>query len=567
MENFFTDNPDILWHFDHLELEEVTASIEENYSQAEKYDDAPLSYEDALVGYRAVLEMLGAIAAKEIAPLAPEVDREGAHFENGKVTYAAGTAHAMDVLAKANLMGFTLPRQYGGLNFPGLLYSMAIEMVSQADASLMNLFGLQDIAETINEFADDTLKRKYLPQFASGKVTGAMILTEPDAGSDLQAVRLKAVAQADGSWKLYGVKRFITNGCADVSLVLARSEEGSVDGRGLSMYVCEKGPEMVIRRIEHKLGIHGSPTCEIQFNGVPAVLVGQRRLGLIRYVMALMNGARVGVASQAIGIAQAAYEEALKYAKHRVQFKHPIIDFPQVYDMLARMKASIQVARAITYEAMRLVDFRRMLERRMEHDNSSELKLKAKEISSYAALLTPLAKGYASEMAIQVTYDAIQIHGGTGYMQEFNVERLSRDARITTIYEGTTQLQVVAAMVGITSGAMGNYLARLGERAFRPELMKLVSQAREARERLAYCVMFLKNMNDRTYTDLMSRRLVDMATDCLAAHLVLVQAEKDPARTTLAAKVIGDAMPRIRMQADYIASGDKLVIEQREALV
>lgn len=567
MENFFTDNADIQWHFNHLELEEVVAAIEENYTQAANYDDAPLSYDDALVGYRTVLDMLGAIAAREIAPLAADVDREGAHFENGKVTYAKGTERAMDVLAKANLMGFTLPRQYGGLNFPGLLYSMAIEMVSQADASLMNLFGLQDIAETLHEFADDTLKNKYLPQFASGKVTGAMILTEPDAGSDLQSVRLKAVPQEDGSWRLYGVKRFITNGCADVSLVLARSEEGSVDGRGLSMYVCEKCPELVIRRIEHKLGIHGSPTCELQFNGVPAALVGQRRLGLIRYVMALMNGARVGVASQAIGIAQAAYEEAVKYAKHRVQFKHPIIDFPQVYDMLARMKSSIQIARAITYEAMRLVDVRRMLEHRLEHDGNAELKAKVKEVSSYAGLLTPLAKGYASEMAIQVTYDAIQIHGGTGYMQEFNVERLSRDARITTIYEGTTQLQVVAAMVGISSGAMGNYLSHLGERPFRADLMKLVSLAREARERLGYCVLFLKNMNDRTYSDLMARRLVDMACDCLGAHLLLVQAEKDAGRAPLAAKVIADALPRIRMQADYITSGDKLVIEKREALV
>ena len=566
MENFFTDNADIQWHFNHLELQDVVAAIEDNYAQAKRYDDAPLSYEDAIEGYRTVLEMAGAIAAKEIAPLAAEVDREGALFEDGKVTYAKGTERAMHVLAKANLMGFTLPRQYGGLNFPGLLYAMAVEMISQADASLMNLFGLQDIAETLHEFADDTLKDKYLPQFASGKATGAMILTEPDAGSDLQAVRLKAVAQPDGSWRLFGVKRFITNGCADVSLVLARSEEGSVDGRGLSMYVCEKCPELVIRRIEHKLGIHGSPTCELQFNGVPAVLVGQRRLGLIRYVMSLMNGARVGVACQAIGIAQAAYEEALNYARHRIQFKHAIIDFPQVYDMLARMKSSIQIARAITYEASRLVDVRRTLERRVDA-GEAELKMRLKETSTYASLLTPLAKGYASEMAIQVTYDAIQIHGGTGYMREFNVERLSRDARITTIYEGTTQLQVVAAMVGISSGAMGNYLSYLGERAFRPELTKLASLAREARERLAYCVLYLKNLNDRTYTELMSRRVVDMASDCLGAHLLLVQAEKDAGRATTAAKVIADAMPRIRMQADYITSGDKLVIEKKEVLI
>jgi alkylation response protein AidB-like acyl-CoA dehydrogenase len=566
VENFFTDNPDIQWHFNHLDLQEVVAAIEDDYAQARQYDDAPVSYEDALVGYRTVLEMTGAIAAKEIAPLAAEVDREGAHFENGKVVYAKGTQRAMEVLAKANLLGVTLPRRYEGLNFPGLLYSIAVEMVSQADASLMNLFGLQDIAETIHEFGDDTLKDRYLPQFATGKVTGAMILTEPDAGSDLQAVRLKAVPHEDGSWRLFGVKRFITNGCADVSLVLARSEEGSIDGRGLSMFVCEKGPELVIRRIEHKLGIHGSPTCELQFNGVPALLVGQRRLGLIRYVMSLMNGARIGVACQGIGVAQAAYEEALKYARKRVQFKHAIIDFPAVYDMLTRMKSKIQVARAITYEASRLVDTRRVLDAR-EAAGDVSVRARLKEVSSCASVLTPMAKAYASEMAIEVTNDAIQIHGGTGYMQEFSVERLSRDARITAIYEGTTQLQVVAAMVGIMSGTLGNYLAQLGERAFRPDLMKLSTLARESRERMAYCVMFLKNLNDRAYSDLMARRLVDLACDSLGAHLVLVQAEKDAGRTPLAAKVFADVMPRIRMLAEYITSGDKLVIEQRAALL
>ena len=567
MDNFFTENPDIEWHFNHLDLEEVVASLEADYTQAQQHDDAPLSYADAIEGYRTVLEMAGAIAAKEIAPLAAEVDREGAHFDGKEVTYAKGTRKGMDILAKAGLMGMMLPRQYGGLNFPGLIYSLAIEMVAQADASLMNLFSLQDIAETIYEFGDDKQKDQYLPLFSSGKVTGAMTLTEPDAGSDLQSVRLKAVPQDDGSWKLFGVKRFITNGCADVSLVLARSEEGSVDGRGLSMFLCEKCPELVIRRIEHKLGIHGSPTCELQFNGVPAVLVGQRRMGLIRYVMALMNGARVAVAGQAIGIAQAAYEEARKYARKRVQFKRPIIEMPQVYDILARMKSMIQVARAITYDASRLVDVRRMLEHQLEKTPDMALRARLKEVSTYASILTPLAKAYASEMAIAVTYDAIQIHGGTGYMQEFSVERLSRDARITTIYEGTTQLQVVGASVGITSGAFANYLALLGERPFRPELMKLASLAREARERLAYCVTFLKNFNDRTYSELTARRLVDMACDALGGHLLLVQAERDPAREVAAEKFIRDALPRIRMQADYITSGDKLVIEKREELV
>jgi len=567
VDNFFTDNPDIQWHFNHLALQEVVGALEDGYTQAGQWDDAPLSYEDAIEGYRTVFEMMGAIAAREIAPLAPEVDREGAHFENGQVTYAKGTQKALGILAKANLMGFTIPRQYGGLNFPSVLYAMAIEMVAEADASLMNLFSLQDIGETIYEFADEALKSKYLPLFTSGKVSGAMTLTEPDAGSDLQAVRLKAVPQEDGTWKLFGVKRFITNGCADVSLVLARSEEGSVDGRGLSMFLCEKCPELVIRRIEHKLGIHGSPTCELQFNGVPAVLVGQRRMGLIRYVLALMNGARVAVAGQAIGIAQAAYEEARKYARKRVQFKRAIIEMPQVYDILARMKSSIQVARAITYEASRLVDTRRMLERQMEHSTDPALRARFKETSTYASLLTPMAKAYASEMAVQVTYDAIQIHGGTGYMREFNVERHSRDARITTIYEGTTQLQVVGASVNVTSGAMGAYLAQLGERQFRPELMKLASMARETREKLAYCVQFLKTFNDRTYSELVARRLVDMACDALGGHLLLQQAERDPAREVVAEKFLRDALPRIRMQTDYITSGDKLVIERREELI
>lgn len=568
MDNFFSESPDIQWHFQHLDLEEVVATLEDDYTQAAHYDDAPLSYADALEGYRHVMELLGAITAQEIAPLAPEVDREGAHFEGGKVTYAKGTQKALEILKQAHLLAFTLPRRYGGLNFPDLLYTMATEMVSQADSSLMNLFGLQDIGETIYEFGDEELKQKYLPKFASGEVTGAMILTEPDAGSDLQSVRLKAVPQPDGSWKLYGVKRFITNGCAEVSLVLARSEEGSVDGRGLSVFLCEKCPELVVRRIEHKLGIRGSPTCELQFNGVPAWLVGQRRMGLIRYVMSLMNGARVAVAAQATGIAQAAYEEALKYARKRVQFKKPIIEFPQVYNMLARMKSQIQAARTITYEAARLMDLRRTLEKRVARQTAeAALRARHKEVSSYASLLAPMAKAYASEMSISVTYDALQIHGGTGYMREFNVERLSRDARITTIYEGTTQLQVIGAVVGITSGVLGQYLSQLGERQFRPELIPLAAACREMRERLAGCLQALKNINDRAYSDLMARRLVDLGCDSLAAHLLLLQAEKDAARALAAERFIREAVPRVRMQAEYISSGDKLLIENRDALI
>lgn len=568
MDNFFTDNSDIQWHFNHLDIEDVVASLEDGYTQASQYEDAPVSYADAIDGYRRVLEMAGAICAQEIAPLAADVDREGAHFEDGRVRHAEGTARALSVLRQAGLMGVQLPRRFGGLNFPATLYSICIEMVSQADASLMNVFGLSEaIAETICQFASDELKDKYLPLFTSGEISGAMILTEPDAGSDLQAVRLKAVPQPDGSWRLFGVKRFITNGGADVSLVLARSEEGSSDGRGLSMFLCEKCPELVIRRIENKLGIHGSPTCELQFNGVPAVLVGQRRFGLIRYVSALMNGARVGVAAQAVGIAQAAYEEALSYARNRVQYKQPIIQMPQVYDMLARMKSQIQVARAITYEANRVVDRRRMLERQLEAGPSPELKAKIRETDSYASLLTPLAKAYSTEMANRVTYDAIQIHGGAGYMKEFIVERLARDARVTSIYEGTTQLQVVAAFPLIANGTLSKYLAQLGERDFRPELMSASSALREMRERLDFCVSYLKNADDWAYSELVSRHLVDAACDAVGAHLLLNQAQRDPARELAAEKFIRDAAPRVRMHAEYVTSGNKLLIENRPALV
>lgn len=342
MENFFTENKDIQLLFDHTDLTEIIDLKESDYSEAEHYDYAFIDAQDAKEGYRDILTLIGEITAQIIAPLSPDVDEEGCHFDAGVVTYSEGIQKDMEILKKSNLMGFTLPRKYGGLNLPTFLYTIAIEMVSQADASLMNLFGLQDIGDTICEFASEELKSKYLPLFTSGKVTGAMALTEPDAGSDLQAVQLKAAYdESDGSWSLHGVKRFITNGCGDVLLVLARSEPGTKDGRGLSMFVCEKDDSLVVRRIENKLGIHGSPTCELQFNNTRAYLVGKRRMGLIRYVMSLMNGARLGIASQGLGIAQAAYLEGLDYAKAREQFGTAIINMPLVYDMLVSARVDI----------------------------------------------------------------------------------------------------------------------------------------------------------------------------------------------------------------------------------
>ncbi len=566
MENFFTENPDIQWHFEHLELDEIVPAKEEDFAQADLYEDAPSSVEDAREGYRAVLQTVGAIAAQEIAPRAAEVDEQGAQFDNGAVRYADGTRAALEILSRAGLMGFTLPRRYGGLNMPGVTYTIATELISQADSSLMTLFGLQDIAETINQYADEAVKEKYLPRFASGEVTGAMILTEPDAGSDLQAVRLKAVPQEDGTWRLYGVKRFITNGCAEVSLVLARSEPNTTDGRGLSMFIIEKCPELVVRRIEDKLGLHGSPTCELQFNGVPALLVGKRRFGLIRYVMSLMNGARVAIAAQAVGIAEAAYQEALKYARARIQFKRPIIEFPQVFDMLTRMKVAIQAARAITYETSRTVDLRDALERRVAA-GASGLRGRVKELTALSSVLTPIAKGYASEMSVSVTYDAMQVHGGPGYMRDFPIERLYRDARITTIYEGTTQLQVIGALGGILSGVLGRYLQQLGAQPVPEYAAELAALCGEARGHLYRSVKFLHTLDDKTYTDYASRKLFDMAAECLAAHLFLRQAAVDEDRAVVATKFISDALPRIRAAADHITRGDRFTIDNREKLL
>jgi len=366
MANYFTDNKDLVFHFDNLKLEEIVKVLEEDYTQKDKFPFAPVDYEDAMDSYRRVLEVVGDISANFIAPRAESVDQEGNVLKDGKVIYAKGTRESLEKLSQAELMGMTLPREYGGLNFPTTIYMMAIEMVSRADASLMNLFGLQDIAETINRYGSEEQKKEFLPGFASGKFTGAMALTEPDAGSDLQSVKLMAYQDESGTWRLKGVKRFITNGCGDVLLVLARSEPGTKDARGLSLFVCYGDDTVVVRRIENKLGIHGSPTCELQFNDTPAQLVGKRRFGLIKYVMDLMNGARLGVSAQALGIAQAAYEEALKYAKERIQFGKPIYNIPAVTNMLIDMRISLEACRSLLYSTSYWVDLKNALEKKID---------------------------------------------------------------------------------------------------------------------------------------------------------------------------------------------------------
>ena len=570
-ENYYLDNPDIAFRLQNVHLEDAVVLREENYRQAADFPDAPEDYDDAVDSYDRVLAMVGEICGELIAPRAEDVDKEGPKLENGKVTYAPGTRQNLKDLADAQLMGVMLPRKYGGLNMPVTIYTMMTEMVSRADASLQNLFGLQDIAETINKFADEDQKQRFLPRFSSGEVDGAMALTEPEAGSDLQAVQLKArFDPKTNRWYLNGMKRFITNGCAKVHLVLARSEEGTKDGRGLSMFVCESGPNLLVRRIENKLGIHGSPTCELQFNDVPAELVGQRRRGLTRYVMSLMNGARVAISGQALGIAEAAYREALDYARAREQFGSSIDKFPAVYEMLANAKVQIAASRAFLYETTKYVDLRDSYEEYVEHTPKDKLPADARKIaksySRIAAVLTPLAKAMCTEMGNKVAYDGIQVHGGTGFMKDFHAERYARDVRITNIYEGTTQLQYVAAIGGVMLRVLEPLMTEISQMPFEAKLRRLASSVDVAREALNRAIDYMAAKDDKEYFDLMARRLCQMETIVFASYLLLRDALVDKSREVIAERYILDMLPVVHMEADVIQRGDYTLIDRREEL-
>lgn len=529
MGNFYTDNPDLKFQLQHPLMKRIVELKERNFTEKDKYDYAPQDFEDAMDSYDKVLEIVGEICADIVAPNAESVDHEGPKLENGRVKYASGTQVNLEALKQAGLMGMSLPRRFGGLNFPIVPYIMAADIVSRADASFVNIWGLQDCAETINEFATEEQKMRYLPRVCEG-ATMAMDLTEPDAGSDLQAVMLKATYdEKTNQWYLNGVKRFITNGDGDIALVLARSEEGTTDGRGLSMFIYDRrNGGITVRRIENKMGIKGSPTCELVFKNAPAELCGQRRLGLIKYVMALMNGARLGIAAQSVGISEAAYREALNYARERQQFGKPIIEFPAIYEMLSVMKAKLDASRALLYETARYVDIYKTLTHiSEERELTKEEKEELKKYQKWADLFTPLAKGIASEFCNQNAYDAVQIHGGSGFMKDYPVERIYRDARITSIYEGTTQLQVVAAIRGVTTGA---YLARIKEfeaTEIKPELetyRRILVAMTQAYEEAVKKVV---DANNNEFVDFHARRLVEMAGFIIMGYLLLMDTNRD----------------------------------------
>lgn len=523
MSNFYNDNPDLKHHLSHPLMRKIVEMKERNFSDAEKFDYAPLDYEDAMDSYEKVLEIAGEISGEIVAQNAEDVDHEGPHVVDGHVVYATGTQKNLDALVKAGLMGISLPRRYNGLNFSLVPYIMAADMVSRADAGFVNIWGLQDCAETIYEFADEDQRQRFLPRVCAGE-TMAMDLTEPDAGSDLQAVMLKATYnEADGTWRLNGVKRFITNGDGHIALVLARSEEGSHDGRGLSMFIYDRNDGGVtVRRIENKMGIKGSPTCELVFKNAKAELCGARRMGLIKYVMALMNGARLGIAAQSVGVSEAAYREALSYAHDRKQFGKPIIEFPAVFEMISLMKAKLDASRSLLYETTRFVDVYKIYEDiARERSLTPEERQEMKKYQRLADAFTPMAKGMGSEFCNQNAYDAVQVHGGSGFMKDYACERIYRDARITSIYEGTTQLQVVAAIRHVTTGTYLNQINAYAAEEYAPETSELKERLVKMTALYEEALKTVVDNKNTEYTDFHARRLVEMAGHIIMGYLLL----------------------------------------------
>ena len=582
-ENFFTDNADLQFRLEQLDLSQVVELQEDGYRYQDLYPGAPRNYRDAKDNYRLLLTALGEICATRVAPQAAAADAEGAHLEHGRVTYAAATCEALELLRQAGLMGTVLPWEYGGLNLPGTVYSLMIEVVARAEAGLMAVFGLQEIASIIEAFGTDEMKARLLPRFARGEVTGAMVLTEPDAGSDLGSVRMRAdlaadlrpdeqgpaAAGADGTWRLNGVKRFITNGGAQILLVLARTEPDSKDARGLSLFLVEADDTVHIRRLEPKLGLHSSPTCEMEFRDTPALLIGKRRMGLIRYAMAMMNGARLGVAAQALGIAEAAYGDARRYAEKRIQFGQSIGSIPAVYRMLLSMRGEIEASRALICETGRWVDLNQALDAQARRSGSldADARQQQKRADRLASVLTPLVKYFATEMGNRVCYQAIQVHGGAGYMRAFNVERHFRDVRVTSIYEGTSQLQIVACLGGLLSHTLDDLLEEWAALDYGAELAGMKDQLAQATAWLNQSIERLKGEEERALIDYYAADLADLAVYTINCWLMLRDARLSDRKYEMARVYIAETLPKMQAKAAILQAVDPAAMQARNILL
>lgn len=568
-DNFFLDNPDLQFRLEQLDLTEVVEIKEQGYRYASEYPAAPRHYRDAKDNYRLLLEVLGELCANVVAPHATEADEVGVQFQDGQVSYAPVTQEAIDSLRQAGLMGVMLPWERGGMNLPESIYQMMVEVASRAEAGLMTIFGLQEIASAINEYGDEAMKERILPRFSRGEVTGAMVLTEPDVGSDLGSVQTKATLdEATGKWTLNGVKRFITNGNADIHLVLARSEEGSTDARGLSFFLVERDETVRIRRIENKMGLHASPTCEIQYHNTPAELLGKRRYGLMRYAMSLMNGARLAVGAQALGIAEAAYREAYRYASQRKQFGGPIRQLPAVARMLLTMRGEIEAARALIAETGRWVDLLKAYDQLLAENPTPDplVRQKQKAASSLADTLTPLTKYYATEMGNRVCYLAMQIHGGVGYMREFNVERHYRDVRVTNIYEGTSQLQIVAAQGKLLGHALDGLLDQWSAMEVDEPLLPLHARLLEATDLFKQATDALKAQS-REMVDYYASDLADMAVHLSGGWLLLKDAQLENRKLELLRVYLAQHLPEIRSKSEVLLQADPAGLQAMEAIL
>ena len=570
-ENFFHDNPDLEFRLAQIDLREALELKEKRYTETERFPGSPRNYADAKDNYSIILGVMGEICGDRVAPRAAEADEEGAHFEDGEVTYSAPTLDAIQAFREAGLFGAMLPREFGGLNLPESIYSMLVEIVARAESGLMTVYGLQEIASMIDEYGDDETKARVLPRFSRGEVSGAMVLTEADAGSDLGAVATKATLdEATGQWHLNGVKRFITNGLADISVVLARSEEGSSDARGLSMFLVEKDDTVKIRRIEHKMGIRSSPTCEIQYNNTPCTLIGKRRFGLMRYSMNLMNGARLAVAAQALGIAEAAYREGDQYSKERIQFGKPIRALPAVARLLLSMRADIEATRALLAETASWVDLWKVYEKAVGDsgaDVDPAIRARLKACQTLAETLTPMVKYCSTEMGNRVCYQSMQVHGGVGYMKEFNIERLFRDVRITNIYEGTSQLQVVAAIGKLLNRSLDPLFAIWQAAEYPSDMAAEKAILVELTATYQKAVDSLKAQSDRDRVDYYACDLVDMAVWLVNSWLVLRDTAVFDAKKPIARTYIASVAPRLRANGEVVLATNPVPLDAIPALL
>ncbi len=566
MPNFFTDNSDIKFNLDRLDLKALADIVENDYSNSKEHDFAPANRDEAAQNYLDILEVVGDICAGPIFERSRQIDEEGHICENGDVTMNPLVLENLNDFKEMNLMGISLPYEYGGLNMPQTVKIAIIEMVSRADASLMTLVGLQDIAETIEDFGNAEQKLKYIPSLATGDATGAMVLTEPDYGSDLQSVKTVATPPEDGDdngiWHLNGTKRFITNGNGTTLLVLARSEKGTSDGRGLSMFVCSKDNTINIDRIEEKLGIHGSPTCEMTFNNTPAYLVGKRKFGLIKYIMSLMNGARIAVAAQALGIAEAAYSLAKEYAETRTQFDKPIIEIPAVYKMLSDMRLNIEAGRLLLYETGKVVDKLKAFSKNPDIDRNE-----IKHLERLAGVLTPFSKYFNAEMANRTAYDGLQVMGGNGYMKDYDMERYYRDARITNIYEGTSQLQVVAAVGGILAGVLTKEFERVLATLNASKFSSQLGSIKVMIDSFNKSIEAVKNQNDREYIEFISERIVNMGLDIYISLLFVDAAKLSSRKAKLAEIWIEEAQQKVKENSEFVISGNKNIVDYHSEII